>query len=470
MRNRKNNLLIITFDQLRGDWVNGLGERFFKLENFRKISQNAWEARRCYTISPQCVPSRLSWLTGMEASRLGITRNMPVSVTENTPSIFRNLNSKEISTYLIGKTHWTSHGQHYDLRDNRNLLKSLGFDESIEIAGPRGLANVSCELTDEWMRKGYHQKYVQYIKERKHNSNKCLIPTPTILPDDLYPDIWIYKKSVEVLDNISAEKPWLLWISFVGPHEPFDTPKRWNNRVKRNEIPEPSKLKNDWLQRIAKESHLGKTIDKWQGKMSLEEIMNIRQDYADNLILLDELLGKIYDKVQARQDSEKTDILITSDHGEMLGDGGMLYKSTFIESSIRVPFIYRRANGKKEGKYTQPINCHELLKEVVSDDGFSFDKYIEERKAHMAVSEFADEIVVISKNFKITFNLKGSMMWKRLGKNRDLNRRIKTKLLEDKQKYELRPEGVWDKEVLKRNKNNGKKLEPINTVLKNTSY
>ena len=263
-----------------------------------------------------------------------------------------------------------------------------------------------------------------------------------------------------------------MWISFVGPHEPFDTPKRWNNRVRRNEIPEPSRLRNDWLQRIAKESHLGKTINKWQGKMSLEEIMNIRQDYADNLILLDELLGKIYDKVQARQDSEKTDILITSDHGEMLGDGGMLYKSTFIESSIRVPFIYRRANGKKQGKYTQPINCHELLKEVVSDDGFSFDKYIEERKTNMAVSEFADEIVVISKNFKITFNLNGSMMWKtRLGKNRDLNRRIKTKLLEDKQKYELRLLKEYGmEEVLKRNKNNWKKLEPINNILKNTSY
>ena len=44
--------------------------------------------------------------------------------------------------------------------------------------------------------------------------------------------------------------------------------------------------------------------------------------------------------------------------------------------------LYIEEQRKKTGKYTQPINCHELLKEVVFDDGFSFDKYIEE-KAHM---------------------------------------------------------------------------------------
>ena len=90
----------------------------------------------------------------------------------------------------------------------------------------------------------------------------------------------------------------------------------------------------------------------------------------------------------------------------------------------------------------------------------------------MAVSEFADEIVVISKNFKITFNLKGSMMWKtRLGKNRDLNRRIKPKLLDDQQKNELRLLKEYGmEEVLKRNKINWQKLEPIDNILRYTSY
>ena len=65
-------------------------------------------------------------------------------------------------------------------------------------------------------------------------------------------------------------------------------------------------------------------------------------------------IRKIYDKVQARQDSEKTDILITSDHGEMLGDGGMLYKSTPSKAQYRFHlYIEERTEKNRENILNQ---------------------------------------------------------------------------------------------------------------------
>ena len=71
------------------------------------------------------------------------------------------------------------------------------------------------------------------------------------------------------------------------------------------------------------------------------ESREFRNDYANNILLLDDQIGKLSEALTRRVDSENTRVIVTSDHGEMLGDYGMLYKSTFLEPAIRVPMIIR---------------------------------------------------------------------------------------------------------------------------------
>ena len=66
-----------------------------------------------------------------------------------------------------------------------------------------------------------------------------------------------------------------------------------------------------------------------------------------------------------QQGAEDTAIIFTSDHGEMMGDGNMLYKGTMLESAIRVPFVYKPIKGdRKEIGFThsKPIGLTKLLK------------------------------------------------------------------------------------------------------------
>ena len=145
----RNNLLIITFDQMRGDWVNPYNP-VVEIPGLSRLAKDGWMATRCYTGSPQCVPARFSWLTGLEPSQLGVTKNVSVDLPADAPSIVRWIRNKGWHTEVVGKTHWTSHTEPGDLRDKKNIINELGFNGVLEVAGLRALKNISCELTDEW--------------------------------------------------------------------------------------------------------------------------------------------------------------------------------------------------------------------------------------------------------------------------------------------------------------------------------
>ena len=100
----KINLLLVTFDQWRGDWTDPV-KPIVKLPCLEELAQKGLTARRCYTSSPQCVPARMSWLTGLYPSQMGITRNCDAEIPADAPSIFRELQKAGWETELIGKTH-----------------------------------------------------------------------------------------------------------------------------------------------------------------------------------------------------------------------------------------------------------------------------------------------------------------------------------------------------------------------------
>ena len=238
--NNKTNLLIISFDQWRGDWGD-MYDPVVDLPALKKLSDEGLTVRRCYTNSPQCVPARFSWITGLEPSQLGITENADVSLPLDCPSKIRELREKGWDTTIVGKTHWSSHYGNKDIRESSKLITQLGFNKMIEIPGPRALKNINCELTDDWEKEGWLLKQRENLKLRyeQHKTEEAWTSSETILPNHLYPDIWISEKAKEEIDKLPHNSPWLIWVSFVGPHEPFDTPSPWRGITTNEELPKP---------------------------------------------------------------------------------------------------------------------------------------------------------------------------------------------------------------------------------------
>ena len=413
--NKSKNLLLITFDQWRGDWAVP-GEIIPQLNTLHKIAEKSIVAKRCYTSSPHCVPARFSWLTGLCPSQMGITKNEAAEMPKDAPSCIRELQKSGWHTELIGKTHWTNHRESTDLRENRELLKCLGFHKTNEIGGPKALRHVKCELTDLWEEYGLMEEYKLDLQKRYKSMDKSQAWTvrPSILPRELYPDLWVAAKGEIAVENMPHDQPWFLWISFVGPHEPFDTPKDWNITSTR-EIPRTANV-GAWIKELPDEACLKKSYMKWNGMLNNKDIIELRKDYANHLWLLDEQIKKLLDALEKRNDTENTALAITSDHGEMLGDHGMLYKGTFLEPSIRVPFIYKPAPNEqiKHKWLDNPIGLTNAFHKMIGihkNNKSSHELAGEiEKNPHVCV-EFDNELLIIKKGKKLCLNKDGESIW-----------------------------------------------------------
>ena len=341
MSSRPNNWLLISFDQWRGDW---LEQPWLHLPHLRRLGREGWRIPRCYTSSPQCIPARASWLTGMRPSALGVTANQIYTVPADAPSFVRELRDQAgYTTTLVGKTHWTPHESGVDLRDNLPLLRQLGFDRVREIAGPRALAVVTCELTDRWQEAGVLEAYRRDLEDRY--SDGCVHSVrPSVLPDALYPDLWLTGVALEELARLPQDRPWLLWVNFPGPHEPFDVPASWRCRFPQGPIPAPEPRPTDpaELERLAPPgSELARKLARWPEGLPAEAVQALRADYADHLALLDAQLGELLAALAQRPDAAQTAVSACSDHGELLGDWGLLLKGCFLEGAMRSLFVHR---------------------------------------------------------------------------------------------------------------------------------
>ena len=344
MSSKSQNWLLVTVDQWRGDWLH---QGWLELPFLRGLCSQGWDVRRCYTSSPQCIPARASWLTGLTPGELGVTANAIYTVPPDAPSFVRQLRDQHgYHTSLVGKTHWTPHEPGVDLRDNQSLMKALGFDRVREIAGPRALAVVDCELTDLWRSEGVLEAY-RYDLDARYDRGCVHSVWPSILPDDLYPDLWLTGIAVEELKHLPQDKPWLLWVSFPGPHEPFDMPASWRGH---HEIIPPPQARPSDPEQLAKlappGSVLASKLERWPDGIPHDALKALRSDYADHLHLLDSQIGQLIQALSLRRDFSNTAVTVCSDHGELLGDWGLLLKGCFLEGAIRSLFVHRPPNGR----------------------------------------------------------------------------------------------------------------------------
>ena len=341
-RQQPHSWLLISFDQWRGDW---LRQPWLRLPHLKRLAKEGWLAERCYTSCPHCVPARASWLTGLPPLELGLASNTSYTVSANASSFVRDLSEAGYSTALIGKTHWTPHDlPGIDLRDNIPLLRALGFDRVREIAGPRALAVIECELTDRWREAGVWDAYRRDLANRYEGGCAHLV-RPSVLPEALYPDLWVGREALAELQAMPTDRPWFLWVSFPGPHEPFDVPARWRGVHPVSTIPR-AEPRPDWADSLPADCQLSRLMARWPEGIPSRALQELRADYADHLALLDVQVGNLMEALASRPDHSQVAVSVVSDHGELLGDWGLLLKGCFLEGAVRSLCLHRPPRGR----------------------------------------------------------------------------------------------------------------------------
>ena len=160
-----------------------------------------------------------------------------------------------------------------------------------------------------------------YQRRREMRSSKAtppiIDPSPTPLSREHYTDDFCGRSAEAFLKRWAVGEPWLLWVNFPGPHEPFDPPAELLKRYERVEFPPP--------------------VD--PDPRQVHDYQALRRCYAGMIEGIDEWIGRLITAVKQRGELENTVIVFASDHGEMLGDHGCWYKSVAYEGSIHVPLV-----------------------------------------------------------------------------------------------------------------------------------
>lgn len=342
---QKQNILLIMADQLRADWAPAQFAHSIT-PNIRRIANNGVQFTRCSCNSPLCAPSRASIASGLYPHRTGVLNN-EVNYDILLPTYYQKLRQSGYRVGVVGKTDLHKPVHFYGENGDIPFLYELGFTDPHETEGK---INASQFNRYEFQRGlseqqpvGPYQRYLRekgylssFVKDYRYREEEAPVwyARESVLSKEDYHDSYIGQKACQFLETINNEHPWHYFVSFVGPHDPWDAPEEYAARFEPDDIPDhikdEMKDKPAWITK--------RQMNHSEG-MRDDAVKAVRKQYAGMVSLIDEWIGKMIEILEYRNMLHDTIIIITSDHGEMLGDHGLFLKKVMYEPSVRVPLI-----------------------------------------------------------------------------------------------------------------------------------
>jgi arylsulfatase A-like enzyme len=162
----------------------------------------------------------------------------------------------------------------------------------------------------------------------------------------LHIDAYVGAQARTCIENDLPPSPWFLWVSFNGPHNPWDPPSEYSRMYLDKELPRAkwrqgelaTKPKEETRVRFNYTRQVVDLIDRNPDRRD-EIIHRIRAGHYGGLTFIDKQLDGIFDTLEKKGILDETLILFSSDHGSHLGDHDLIHKGTIYDSSARVPFI-----------------------------------------------------------------------------------------------------------------------------------
>ena len=328
------NILWICTDQQRYDTIGALGNPYVSTPNIDRLVAEGVAFTHAYCQSPICTPSRASFLTGMYPSATHAIRNGNDYFPSAYPLVTRTLADIGYDCGLIGKLHLASAYRRVEPRADD------GYRYWQYSHAPR----------DDW-EQGHD--YADWVRTKGYILGE-LNRNPEGVPAALHQTTWCAEKTIEFIRE-AREGPWLASVNIYDPHPPFNPPQTHREQYDPAAMPPPLFRESD----IAQQTRL-QAVD-FQSKVRHPDALDIRNPilpraaervgatdaktlkaaYYAMIQLIDEQLGRILETLEQTGQREDTVIIFTSDHGETLGDHGLIQKGCrFYEGLVRVPLIF----------------------------------------------------------------------------------------------------------------------------------
>ena len=379
-------ILFITTDQQRWDSLGCNGNKFCRTPNIDALAASGINYTRGYNQNTVCMPARSSILTGQYVRTHGVFAN-GVPLPTDAPSFAQYLKDKAgYKTALIGKAHFEPgfDPQFKFLENSRqregNLGPWRGFDYAIHAMHIASFGGRPVGHYGRWLReknKEVFDNWPPLLNASPGGDTGAPETSNHNIPREFYHTDWLAGLALDWLDKLDTDDDWMLWLSFPDPHHPWDPPVRELGRCDWRGLPLPDGYPGspDEIRKILarKPAHW---LDYYEGKfvnaeggpqnfrpqqLSSDNIREINAKVHVMNELIDEAVGKVMTKIKARGWNDDTDVVFTTDHGELQGDFGLVYKGPFhVDALMRLPFIWRPAPNAK----VQPATVNQPVEQV----------------------------------------------------------------------------------------------------------
>jgi arylsulfatase A-like enzyme len=393
-------ILLITTDQQRYDSLGCTGGKVASTPNIDALAHNGIIYRQARNQCPVCMPARSTILTGQHVRMHGVTSN-GIPLPAEHPSLAHELKSAGYSTALIGKAHFEPHAAKSFFENTAanedNFGPHRGFDH-MELSGHTGRAGRSLFHYPKWLLKT-HPEAVEGFHEYTSGGNPSALgggdtgaPQVAHNPIDIenYHTHWTARRTVDWLSARADNEKWFCWMSFPDPHHPWDVPDEARKRFDWRDLDLPdgypgSREKCEkilatkpwhWLAWYRGEAQLNFEVPPAYvpATTTTDQIREVNGIVHAKNELIDDAVGRVMTYLKARNWDEETEIFFTTDHGELQGDFGMLFKGPYhVDALTKVPLIWRPAprDGIRAADIVEPVGHLDIAPTIMAAAGLA---------------------------------------------------------------------------------------------------
>ncbi|MCT8162090.1 sulfatase-like hydrolase/transferase [Pseudoruegeria sp. SHC-113] len=349
------NILYLMFDQLRFDYLSCAGHPTLHTPHIDSIAAKGVRFTNAYTQSPICGPSRMSAYTGRYPSSHGAQWNgYPLRVGEAT--LGDHLREAGMGCWLVGKTHMKADVQgmaRLGIAPDSVVGKrqaECGFDvwcrdDGLWAVGPDGpYDSKPSPYNDHLASKGYAgaNPWADFANAGREGDDIASgwfmrnAGKPAAVAEQDSETPWLTGEAIRFME--ATEGPWCAHVSYIKPHWPYIAPAPYNDMYSVADILPPVRSESELqdahpVYRAFTEGLVGRNF-------SRDEVREaVIPAYMGLIKQCDDQIGRLLRYLKDSGRDQDTMIVLTSDHGDYLGDHWMGEKDLFHAPSVKVPLI-----------------------------------------------------------------------------------------------------------------------------------
>ena len=353
MAERKPNILFVMADQLRFDYLRCAGHPTIRTPTIDALAARGVRFDRAFVQSPVCGGSRMSFYTGRYNVTHGASyNNFPLRIDEKTLGDY--LRPQGYRVALVGKTHFKADTEAMARlgidpdTDPGILAAQCGFEAYEWDDGLHPDQSADPDLPyNRWLRQlgyGGDNPWHDWANSVEGPDGEVLsgwsmrhVGRPARVREEHSETAYMTDRALAFIDE-AGEQPWLLHLSYIKPHWPYVAPAPYHAMYGPDDVVPANRT----------EAERSDPHPVMAAFMAHDESVNFSRDevretvipaYMGLITQFDAHLGRVIAHLERRGLTKDTIVVVTSDHGDYLGDHWLGEKDLFHDAVVRVPLI-----------------------------------------------------------------------------------------------------------------------------------